>query len=273
MTLDLAQLLAKARDIGGPSTMAPGVFDVEAHVAAWHAITLQGGMTSPVREAWRLSVDKRLTDRHVLSDPAWMNSQDDGRPVDLALVRSVVDADVAATAPVNAIRAQKASPAPGYLPPEKRGEGVDAKGKLFHLAVVTVGGDGNYEQETVQHVGSWLTCEACNPVQVVNANTVTEARPVLIDLRAEYADAKAAADAADERLKAAKAKLQTALSEATNGALRSALHVPGYLPLTLTYGERWTVDSKRLKAEQPVTYVQYAKLGSSWTLQESKESR
>lgn len=160
------------------------------------------------------------------------------------------------------------TPIPGYLAPEDRGEYTDAKGKLFH----NVDTYPNGTLEVTAHVGSWLTCDACNPVQVVQADHTTGvfAQQELALLRAEFAEAKQAAEAAEERLKAAKGKLQTKLSEATNGALRSALHVPGYKPLTLTYGERWTVDSKRLKAEQPLVYVTYAKLGSSWTLQESR---
>jgi hypothetical protein len=153
------------------------------------------------------------------------------------------------------------TPIPGYLEPDKRGEWTDAKGKLYHRTA-----DGS------EHVGTWLTCDACNPVQVVHSDTdpFSPEDVALTQMRAEYAEAKQAAEAAEERFKAAKGKLQTALSEATNGALRSALHVPGYKPLTLTYGERWTVDSKRLKAEQPLVYVTYAKLGSNWTLQESR---
>lgn len=152
----------------------------------------------------------------------------------------------------------------GYLPPEQRGEYIDAKGKLYHG---TAAGD--------EHVGSWLTCDTCNPVQVVTADPSykpqqMEPEVLLAELRAEYAEAKAATERADEMEAALKAKLKTALSEATGGALRSALHVPGFQPLLLTYGERWTVDSKALKAEQPLVYVQYAKLGGQWTMTETK---
>lgn len=162
------------------------------------------------------------------------------------------------------------TPISGYLAPEQRGEWVDTRtGKLYHRP------PGSNPDLDTPHVGSWLTCDACNPVQVVRADPSykpqqMEPEVLLAELRAEFAEAKAEADAAAERLKAVKGKLQTALSEATNGALRSALHVPGYRPLTLTYGERWTVDTPRLKAEQPVTYAAYAKLGSNWTLAESK---
>lgn len=151
----------------------------------------------------------------------------------------------------------------GYLPPEQRGEWTDTRnGKLYHRP------PGANPELDPPHVGSWLTCDTCNPVQVV-AWSLQE-NTELASLRNEYAEAAQAAKAAAEREAGLKAKLKTALSEATNGALRSALHVPGYQPLLLTYGERWTVDSKALKAEQPVVYVQYAKLGSSWTLAESK---
>jgi hypothetical protein len=144
----------------------------------------------------------------------------------------------------------------GYLAPEHRGEWTDPKGKLHHR---TANGS--------EHVGSWLTCDTCNPVQVVGEPAV-ETR--LGMLRAEYAEAKAAKERADEREAELKAKLKTALAEATGGALRSALHVPGYPPLLLTYGERWTVDSKALKADLPMVYAQFAKLGGSWAMTESK---
>jgi hypothetical protein len=150
---------------------------------------------------------------------------------------------------------------PVYLEPDKRGEWTDAKGKLFHRTA-----DGS------EHVGSWLTCDTCNPVSVVQAANASGvlAQQELAALRAEHYAAEQEFNAAKEKFEGLKAKLKTKLSEATNGALRSALHVPGYKPLTLTYGERWTVDSKRLKAEQPLVYVTYAKLGSNWTLQESR---
>jgi hypothetical protein len=40
--------------------------------------------------------------------------------------------------------------------------------------------------------------------------------------------------------------------------------------LQLTYSESWRVDATRLKAEQPVLYVQYAKKSGSWSLAEAK---
>jgi hypothetical protein len=154
------------------------------------------------------------------------------------------------------------TPTPGYLPPEHRGEWTDAAGKLYHRTA-----DGS------EHVGSWLTCDACNPIAVVYGASSDPETYAMVDLRAAYDEAEREYKAAEEKLKAVKDKLRTQLSEATNGALRSALHVPGYQPITLTYGEAWTVDSKKLKAEQPLVYVQYAKLGSRWTLAVSKQGR
>jgi hypothetical protein len=147
-----------------------------------------------------------------------------------------------------------------------RGEYTAQDGKLRHLAQAPMPGNDQPE-----HEGPWLTCDGCNPVQVVRAGA-DEHGPFfqLEALRAEYAEAKAAADAAAERLKAVKAKLQTALTEATNGAYRASLHVPGYKPLNLTYVESWRLDTKALQAAQPAVYVEFAKRSGSWRLEESR---
>jgi hypothetical protein len=265
MTPTLTDLLDKARAYGGPSTMAPGVSDAEAHVAAWHAIAIQGGYTSPEREAWRLAADYGHVPRIVADAETKGLANESQVNVDLmvAALGTELLGRVIAEA-VRSLRDSPAQPAGTFLPLEQRQEFTDPTGKLFHNTGV---GD-----DMRQHVGSWLTCDACNPVQVVKADHKSGVfdQQELALLRAEYDTAKAAKDKAEEEFKTIQAKLRTSLSEATRGALRSALHVPGYRPITLTYGERWTVDSKRLKAEQPVTYAAYAKLGSNWTLQESK---
>ena len=149
-----------------------------------------------------------------------------------------------------------------------RGEYTGADGKLYHQASVTL--DGALDGIAI-HEGEWLKCDGCNPMRVVHipadapwSDTVN----TLVDLRREYADASAEAKAADERLSAAKDKLKTALSEASAGALRAELRVAGYRPVTLIYTEPWRLDTKRLQAEQPAVYVEYAKRGSQWTLAE-----
>lgn len=138
-----------------------------------------------------------------------------------------------------------------------RGEYMSANGKLWHG---TVTGD--------EHPGEWLKCDLCNPLHVVRAPSGTD----LEHLRMLYADAKAAADAAAEQLKTAKNKLQTALAEVSEGAYRAVLYVDGYKPVNLYYSEPWRLDSKRLQAEQPALYVEYAKRGSQWTMSESRGS-
>ena len=92
-------------------------------------------------------------------------------------------------------------------------------------------------------------------------------------LHAQYADAKAAADAAAERLKTItdgiKAELRAqADGTAYDGTDRSRIELRSpYGPiLRLTKSERVTFDSRKLKVDDPVTYVKYAKFGEAWAL-------
>ena len=96
-----------------------------------------------------------------------------------------------------------------------------------------------------------------------------EAGTRLAELHAQYSDLKAQADAAAERLKACtdgiKAEIAAQLPDgSTRGLLRDpAGQAP---PLALTYAERWSVDSRKLKAEDPEMYVRYAKKSGAWSL-------
>lgn len=89
----------------------------------------------------------------------------------------------------------------------------------------------------------------------------------LAQLHAQYADAKAAADAASERLKAItdgiKAELSTAAPE---GSERIDLRGSFGPALRLAYSERVTFDSRKLKTDNPELYVRYAKFGGAWSL-------
>lgn len=91
----------------------------------------------------------------------------------------------------------------------------------------------------------------------------------LAALHAQYPALKAEADAGAERLKACtdgiKAELGAQLPE---GAIRGLLRDPAGQapPLALTYSETWRFDSRRFKAEDPETYVRYAKKSGSWAL-------
>lgn len=89
----------------------------------------------------------------------------------------------------------------------------------------------------------------------------------LEQLQAAYADAKAASDEAASRLKLVTDGIKAALVEAApEGAAKIALAGGSGPAMQLTYAESWRVDATKLKAEDPVTYVRYAKKSGSWTL-------
>lgn len=149
-----------------------------------------------------------------------------------------------------------------------RGEFTDAAGKLYHN-VQTLNRPDTIPT-TVVHEGAWLNCDGCNPVVVVQVSQNTGPKDQLTALRAEYAVAKAAEKDAKERAETATSKLKAALTEASGGALRSSLHVPGFKPLNLTYSEPWSVPAADLKAKYPAVYVELAQKGQRWTLAESR---
>lgn len=98
----------------------------------------------------------------------------------------------------------------------------------------------------------------------------------LASLHAQYADAKAEADAAAERLKTItdgiKAELRARKEQAAPTAGRIELSSPYGPTLRLVRSERVTFDSKRLKADAANNtqlaelYVHYARFGEAWTL-------
>lgn len=93
----------------------------------------------------------------------------------------------------------------------------------------------------------------------------------LAALHASYADAKAQADAAAERLAAIKDGIKAELAAlAPEGSTKIALLGSDGPPLTLVHSESWRVDARKLKAEDPETYVRYAKKSESWTLAAAK---
>lgn len=93
----------------------------------------------------------------------------------------------------------------------------------------------------------------------------------LSQLHAAYPAAKAAADAAAEQLKAITDGIKAELAAAApEGALKIALTGDDGPPMQLTYAESWRLDSKRLKREDPESYVRYAVKGGSWTLKQVK---
>lgn len=88
----------------------------------------------------------------------------------------------------------------------------------------------------------------------------------LEQLHAAYPTAKAEADEAAARLKAITDAIKLELTQAAPEQRRVVLAGGSGPRLALVYSERWTVDSKKLKAEAPETYVRFAKKGGSWSL-------
>ncbi len=54
----MAEARQRAREKGDTEEMASGVMRAEAKAAAWHAVVIQGGFSTPEIEADRLSRDR-----------------------------------------------------------------------------------------------------------------------------------------------------------------------------------------------------------------------
>jgi hypothetical protein len=89
----------------------------------------------------------------------------------------------------------------------------------------------------------------------------------LEDLLATYAPLKPQADELADRLKSVTDAIKAELTAAAPDALKiDVAHEALAAPLRLSYVESWTLDTKRLKAEQPALYVTYARKGGKWVL-------
>jgi hypothetical protein len=88
----------------------------------------------------------------------------------------------------------------------------------------------------------------------------------LAQLHSQYELLKVEADEAAARLKACTDAIKLELTQQVPGHTKYRLPAGPGPELQLTYVERWTIDSRKLKAEDPLTYVRYAKKGGSWTL-------
>jgi hypothetical protein len=89
----------------------------------------------------------------------------------------------------------------------------------------------------------------------------------LEDLLATYAHVKPQADEAAARLKTVTDAIKVELMAAVPNAQRiDVAHEALAQPLRLSYVEAWKLDTKALKAEDPETYVRYARKGGSWQL-------
>lgn len=94
----------------------------------------------------------------------------------------------------------------------------------------------------------------------------------LEELLAMYEPLKAAAEEAASRFKAVtdalKAELPALAPEGTAAITLSG--VPGLPVLHQTWVETWRLDSKQLKADDPVTYVRYAVKGGHWEVRAAR---
>lgn len=89
----------------------------------------------------------------------------------------------------------------------------------------------------------------------------------LAQLHAAYDDARAAYDEASSRFEAIKAGIKAELANlAPEDRTRITLTGPAGPALGLTYSESWRIDSRKLKREEPETYVRFAAKSGSWTL-------
>jgi hypothetical protein len=89
----------------------------------------------------------------------------------------------------------------------------------------------------------------------------------LDDLLAMYAALKPEADELATRLKTVTDAIKAELSAAVPGAQRVDVAHPALSqPLRLSYVERWELDTRRMKAEAPETYVQFARKSARWEL-------
>lgn len=99
-------------------------------------------------------------------------------------------------------------------------------------------------------------------------NPGTEASERLEQLLAQYDLVKAEAAKAEEALKAITDGIkQELMAAAPEGETDIRVDSPDLTrPLRLQAVESWRVDSKKLKAEAPETYVRYATKSVSWRL-------
>ncbi len=89
----------------------------------------------------------------------------------------------------------------------------------------------------------------------------------LEDLLATYDHLKAQADEAAERFETVKTAIKVELAAAAPGVAQvDVAHQSLAQPLRLSWVESWRLDARRMKVDDPATYVQYAVKGGSWQL-------
>lgn len=103
------------------------------------------------------------------------------------------------------------------------------------------------------------------------ARITTEPGTRLEQLHQQYAELKAAADEAAERLKAVVVALKVEMTTAAGPDFtKVVLATEGVRPVQTYWKESWRLDTTKFKAEQPELYVRYAKKGGTWVLDSPK---
>lgn len=102
--------------------------------------------------------------------------------------------------------------------------------------------------------------------------TVITAQPGsrLEQLIASYGPLRAAAEEAAAHFEACKEAIKTEATAAGTSADYVVTGSPGLPALRVAYRRGWRLDTKRLKEEEPETYVRYAVETGRWELREVK---
>jgi hypothetical protein len=114
------------------------------------------------------------------------------------------------------------------------------------------------------------------PTVPTNQTAIVKSQPEtrLDALAAEYAQLKPLADATNARLKEITDGIKAELAVAAPGKTSVDFVSPMLdRPLRMTAKTSWRLDSKRLKAEDPGTYVKYAVQSTSWELRQTGGAR
>jgi hypothetical protein len=94
---------------------------------------------------------------------------------------------------------------------------------------------------------------------------------MLEDLLAQEAAAEAAQKEAADRLKGLRDRIKAELTLAHPGVEKFDIAGTPHRPAkTLTWVRTVQLDTKRLKAEQPLLYVEYAQFGGRWELRPAR---
>lgn len=93
----------------------------------------------------------------------------------------------------------------------------------------------------------------------------------LEQLAALHDELKAKAEQASQDYEAVKEAIKSELASAAPGSTKVVLESDELVkPLTMSHRTEWRIDSRKLKAEDPTTWVRYAKQVESWRLERAR---